>query len=64
MLTISALTFSSAEAYKQGMAAGQELRLGIKNERRKNKGGKTLKKKKKKKKGLREKKKIMKGERK
>ncbi len=26
----------SAEAYKQGMAEGQELRLGIKSERREN----------------------------
>ncbi len=36
VLTISVLTFSSAEAYKQGMAEGQELRLGIKSERREN----------------------------
>ncbi len=36
MLTISAFPFSSAEAYKQGMAEGQQPRLGIKSERREN----------------------------
>ena len=52
MLTISALTFSSAETYKQGIAAGQGLRLGIKSERRNTKKGEVKK---------RGKKKIMKG---
>ena len=34
VLTISALTLSSAEAYKHGMGEGQGPRLGIKSERR------------------------------